>query len=245
MVPSKRPVQQDVQRRAGQPLLAPNHVRDAHVVVVDHVGEVVRRQAVRLHQDLVVQHARLEAHAASDGVLKLHLLFLIRSLEPNHKRRAAGLQLGHFLGPHRQAVSKLSTRRGVVLEDVGLGGLAQRVQFFRRVKCFVGEPLIEQRLHCVAVQLAAFALAVRAAVSAFLDAFVGRESTPRQGFLDVRFRPFHKAALVGVFDSQKEGSTVGPGEQPIVQCSPNPSHVERPGGAGGKAYSNVSHGPQR
>ena len=245
IIPSKRPVQQDVQWRARQPFFAPDYVRDAHVVVVHHVGEVVSGQAVGLHQNLVVQHTRFEAHAATDGVFKLHLLLLVGGFEPHHKRRAAGLQLGHLLGPHREAVAQLSAGRCIVLEDIGLGGFAQRVQFFRRVKRFVSESLIQQHLHRLAVQFTALTLAVGTAVAACVHALVRRESAPCQGFFDVGFRPFDKAALVGVFDSQNEGPSVGAGEQPVVQRSPNPSHVEWPGGAGCKAYSNVNHGPQR
>ena len=107
------------------------------------------------------------------------------------------------------------------------------------------ETAASQGLHRLAVQSTALTLAVGTTVAARVHTLVRRESAPRQGFFAVGLRPIDQAALVGVFDSQNEGSAVGAGEQPIGQRSPKRSRVEWPGGGGCKAYSNGSHGPQR
>ena len=56
-----------MERHAAQPLVAAQDVRDLHEVVVDHVGEVIGREAVRLEQDRVadlVVVERLDLRAA-------------------------------------------------------------------------------------------------------------------------------------------------------------------------------------
>ena len=202
-------------------------------------------KAVRLHQHLVVEHGRLEAHFPADGVFKHHRLVRLRRLEPNHKGRPICLELGHFVGVQGQTVAKPPARRGVVLPHVGLGRFAQGVQLLWRVERLVGQPLVQQGLHGLLVQGGALALAVRPAIASGLDAFIGRQATPREGLFDVGLGALHKPTLVGVFDAKDEGAAVGAGKQPVVQGRPDTAHVERPGGAGGKANSNVSHGPQR
>ena len=245
MAPTKGPVKQHVQGGAGQPFFASDDVRDAHVVVVDDVGQMVGRQAIRLHQHLVVKHAGFEGHLPANGVVEGHVFFGVWRLETDDKWRTRSLEVRHFMGIHRQAVAQRAPRRGVVLEHVGLGRLAQGVEFFRGVKRFVRQTLVHECFHGLLVQFAALALAIRPAVAAGLNPFVRAQPTPRQGLLDVRFSPFDKATLVGVFHAQDEGAAMGTGEQPVVQRRPDAAHVERPGGAGCKAYSNVSHGRQR
>ena len=234
-----------MQRGTRQPFFPTNHVRDAHVVVVHHVGKVVGGQPVSLHQHLVVHHAGLERHTAADGVVERHVFFHIGRFEPDHERGARSLQLGHLRFAEREAVSERTAGLGVVLKHVRLCSFAQRIQLLRGVKRFIRQPLVEQVLHGVAVQFASLALAIWPACSTRRHPLIGGQTAPRQRFFDVRLSTLHKPALVGVFDAQNEGSTVGAGEQPVVQRSPDTTHVEWPGGARGKANSNVSHGRQR
>nr|GFC95469.1 hypothetical protein [Tanacetum cinerariifolium] len=67
-LPAQIPVQQHVQRRGGQPLLAPNDVGDVHQVVVHDVGQVVGRHAIRLHQHLVIDGARMHHDPAANQI---------------------------------------------------------------------------------------------------------------------------------------------------------------------------------
>ena len=57
-VPAERLVELDVDRRGRDPLVAAHDVGDLHVVIVDHVAEVVGREAVRLEQDQVLDQLR-------------------------------------------------------------------------------------------------------------------------------------------------------------------------------------------
>ena len=54
--PAQGAVQQQVLGGGDEPLGAPQHVADAHEVVVHHVGQVVGGEAVRLHDHGVALH---------------------------------------------------------------------------------------------------------------------------------------------------------------------------------------------
>ena len=68
LLPAHRFVERDVARRAGQPFLAADHVRDLHLVVVGHRGEVVGREAVPLQQHVVVEQLVAELDRAAQLV---------------------------------------------------------------------------------------------------------------------------------------------------------------------------------
>ena len=68
LLPAEAPVELHVLGQRGEPLLGPDDVRDAHQVVVHHVGEVVGGEAVALQQDLVVHLGVVEAHLAAQEV---------------------------------------------------------------------------------------------------------------------------------------------------------------------------------
>jgi hypothetical protein len=51
------------------PLLAADHVRDTHQVVIDDVGQVIGRHAVGLEQDLRIDHAPVELDLPAQQVM--------------------------------------------------------------------------------------------------------------------------------------------------------------------------------
>ncbi len=242
--PSKGAVEQNMQRGAWEPLFSADHMRNPHVMVVHHVGQVIGRQPIGLHEHLVVQHAALERDLAANGIVQGDGFVGVGCFETNHVRDSIGLQSVDFFGGKVEAVPQVAARGGIVLPNVWLRGLAQCVEFFGGVKGQIGHSLVQKSGHSFLVQRAALALAVWPDVSAGLHPFVRRQPAPCQGLFDVGFGAFYEASLVGVFHPQDEGSAVGACEQPIVQCSADPAHVERTRRAWGKSYSNV-HGRQR
>jgi hypothetical protein len=64
---------QHVQGRAGQPLLAADHMGDAHQVVVHDVGQVISGHAITLEEHFVVDVGAVHHHPAANGVLEAHL----------------------------------------------------------------------------------------------------------------------------------------------------------------------------
>jgi uncharacterized protein YuzE len=67
-LPVHRLIDQALAGGVVQMVVATDHVGDAHVVVVDHHGEIVGRRAVGAQQDQVVQIDVLEGHRALDQV---------------------------------------------------------------------------------------------------------------------------------------------------------------------------------
>ena len=68
-LPPEGLVEPEVARRTGEPLLGPEHVADLHLVVVDHVGQVVCGEPVGLEQYEVV-HQRVSRRRR--GPLRCH-----------------------------------------------------------------------------------------------------------------------------------------------------------------------------
>ena len=66
----------DLARRVVDVVVAADHVRDAHVVVVHHDAEIVGRRAVRARDDQVVELAAVERDRAVDHVVHDHLPFV-------------------------------------------------------------------------------------------------------------------------------------------------------------------------
>ena len=115
---SQRFLQQHVTRGVAEVLLAADHVADAHVLVVDDDGEVVRRVAVGLHDDEVVHLGDGGAHVAGELVVD-HDVLAIRKPEPDHVgaalldvpthgrvvelQRGAVVPVGPLLGAGRRA----------------------------------------------------------------------------------------------------------------------------------------------
>ena len=55
----------------GKPLFATHDVRDAHEAIVDDVGQVVRRVAIRLEQDEIVKLAVLHGNVSTKQIVEL------------------------------------------------------------------------------------------------------------------------------------------------------------------------------
>ena len=58
-----------MQRQAVHPFIAPQDVTDLHQMVVDDVGQVIGRNAIRFHQDRVLQDGILKGDIAPDEVV--------------------------------------------------------------------------------------------------------------------------------------------------------------------------------
>ena len=81
-LPAEALVEPRVLRQRREPLLGADHVRDAHQVVVDHVGQVVGRKAVALQQDLVVDLRVVDRDVAAQQVVD-DALALARHRQPH------------------------------------------------------------------------------------------------------------------------------------------------------------------
>ncbi len=172
--PAEILVQQQMLGSRREPLLAADHVRDLHQVVVDDVGEVIRRQAVGLQQHLHVDRRVLERDRSAREIVDDARPF--RRHLHSHDVRFAG----------RRACRRLVGRDGetvavVVLRHAG-GALrgAHRLEPLRRAEASEGVPVRQQLVGVAAVDRGAFALAVRCVRAADVRAFVPAQARPAQ-----------------------------------------------------------------
>jgi len=88
-------IEPHVQRGRRKPLLAADHVRYFHQVVIHHVGQVIGGQLVgRLVDHLVIKHRGVDDHLAADHIVN-HYLFFGFNFHPYH---VLGLQVDQSLG---------------------------------------------------------------------------------------------------------------------------------------------------
>ena len=70
LIPAHRFVQLDVNRGCGNEIFAAHHMSDAHVVVVGHGGQVVKRLAAAAHDDGVLQTAVVEPNLPANSIVQ-------------------------------------------------------------------------------------------------------------------------------------------------------------------------------
>ena len=232
--PAEGAVQQHVQRRAGQPLLAAYYVGDFHQVVVHYVGEVICGQFVRaLVEHLVVQNVALDYHVAAYHVVNVHL-FARLHLEADHVLHAVGYERIDVGLRHSQRVAHLQARVGVILEVLYFPALG--LKLLGSVEGDVGLARVEQLLHVLLVYGATLALAVRAVRAAEADALVELYAQPAERLDDVFLRPGNEARGVGVLYTEHHFAATLAREEVIVKRCAHPAYVERTRRTGRKAH---------
>ena len=95
-IPAEVLVKQYVLGRGVDPLLAAQHMSDTHQVIVHHVGQVIGRQTVRLHQHLHIHLLPGDVDLAAQHVL--HLADAVGvNLHAHHVWLTRRHPLGHLL----------------------------------------------------------------------------------------------------------------------------------------------------
>ncbi len=231
--PAQRLVQQVVLRGGGQILVAAHHVGDAHQVVVDHVGEVVGGQAVRLDQHVVVQRVAVHLHVAVDHVVEARLALGGDVLADDPGLARVQLRLDLLPG-QVQAVL-------VVLEGLALllGRLAAGVQALLGAEAVIGVAGFHQLFGEGHVGVLALGLHIGAAGAAHVRTLVVAQPGGGHGFVDDLHRAGDLALLVGVLDAQYELAPGAAGIQIGVQRGAQVAQVHVARGAGGESGANV------
>ncbi len=67
-LPAESLVQTDMLGQRGDPLFGPDDVGDAHQMVVNHIGQMVGREAVRLDEHLVIDLGVVDCDFASQEI---------------------------------------------------------------------------------------------------------------------------------------------------------------------------------
>ena len=128
VVPERPPQREHTVRRVDE-VLAAQHVRDAHVDVVDRVGEEEHRRAVRPHDHEVGDRRPLDRDLAADDVGERAASF-VGGAEANRAEPALGDVRGALLGGEIAATAVVARRAAflhrllVALPHLGFGAEA-------------------------------------------------------------------------------------------------------------------------
>jgi len=72
--PAEAAVKHHVQRQRRKPLLAPDHVRDLHQMIINDVGKVIGWHTIRLVQHLVIERGAVDHDVTPDQVIEVNVL---------------------------------------------------------------------------------------------------------------------------------------------------------------------------
>ena len=217
-------------------------MRYLHQVIVDDIGQMIRRQRVgRLVEHFVVQRRRVDRHVAPDQVVHMHLL-VFGHHEAYDPRFAGFHSPAHFLGRQRERRGQPAPYLVVIGERLaprfGLG--PDRGELLLRVERIVGVTRFDELLCVFQIDFAALALPIRGVRSSFGDPLVDAYPAPCERVEDIFLRSRHEPLRIGVFDAEDEVSAVLAGEQVVVQRRTDAAHVQRARRTGRESYSDFS-----
>ncbi len=103
--------------------------------------------------------------------------------------------------------------------------LTLRLEFFGRVESDVCLAGIEQLLHILAIDVAAFALLVRSESAAFSHTLINANAQPLKGFIDICFGTGHKSIRVGVFYTENHRAAMLARKEVVIQRRTHTANV--------------------
>ena len=226
VVAERAPQRQHAVRRVDE-VLAPQHVRDVHLEVVDRVGEEEHRRAVRAHDDEIGDRRPLDRHLAADDVGE-RAAALVGRAEADRDRTTLFPPLRSFVRSQIAATSVVTRRTTiahrllVALLDLGLGAVA-----------LVRELLVDHPRRRGEVRVEARALEIRA--------LVPLEPEPVHHVLDLVDRLLRRPRDVGVLDAEDERALHVARVQPVVERGADAPDVQESGRRGRKTEAGSGH----
>jgi hypothetical protein len=196
-------------------VVATDHVRDLHVVVVHHHAEIVGRRAVGTGDDQVVELGAVEGDRAVHDVVH-HDLPLVRVAEADHRIHA---RHGLAAVPAAAVVARLFL--------AGHLAGAQLVQLLPGAIAVVGLALAQELVDDLLVTVHALRLVE--------GSLVVVEAQPLHAVEDRLHRLGRGSLAVGVLDAQDELPAVSARVQPAEQRGAHAADVQHAGGTGSKA----------
>ena len=206
----------------GEVFAAPNHMGNAHEMIVNDNGKIIGGQAVPLHQHLVVQGAIFHGDVAENGIMEGG-----DALRRNALTDDIGLPGGCPALRLLQRQVTAGVRRPVKVAGVllGLGLFAEAV---------VRAAFFHQQTGILSVGIPPLGLDIRGHRAAHIGALVMGQAALGHGAVDHVHRAVHIAALVRVLNAQDEIPAMRPGDQPGIQRRPQVTHVHIARGGRGK-----------
>jgi hypothetical protein len=233
LLPAERLVQQHVLGRGREPLLGADDVRDLHQVVVDDVGQVVGRKAVRLEQHLIVYLRDVDRFGVGAQPVAEVDVALQRHRQPDRVRLAGAGAPGRIGSIERAAVAVVA--RGLLGR---LLLLAQLGQPLRGAEAAVRPAAVDQLLRMVGIDRQPLGLMVGAMRATHVGSLVPAQTEPAQRLHDLRLAVGTRASLVGVLDAQDERPTALAGKDMVEQRDVGGSDVGVAGGRRRNAHAN-------
>ena len=233
--PTEILIKQQMLGRRRYPFFAAHHMGDAHQMVIDDIGQMVGRQAVRLHQHLHIDDGIFKFDFAAQRIL--HDAFPFgRDFHADDMADAFGIQLGAVGIGQRQA--------GAVIFRRLLGGdlvPPHRGQLFRCAIAFERMAVGQQPVAMFGVDRAAFRLAIGSVRTADVRTFIPAQAQPAQRIQDHLFRLQRRACLIGILDAQQKFAAMLFGKAIIYQRNIGCADMGITGGGGRNARTN-GHG---
>ena len=141
LLPSERVPDSQVQGKRRQPFHRARDMRNAHVVVIDDMRQVIGRESIRFQQNRILQLRIVEFDLSSNQVMP-HSLAREWHLESNHVGTALRFQ---FCAGLRWQIS--------ITPIIAAARLAHLRQFFGCSKAFVGVTAFHQPTRAGLIQL--------------------------------------------------------------------------------------------
>src|SRR5207244_6290110 len=140
---------EDLPLRIGEMLFGTNDMRDLHVILVDHAGQVVEAGAVRALDDVVLLAGPFDGNRAADQVSELASSFA-RHLQARASLAAFGFKPGSFRGRRGHPLAAVEETALLLLCGRALAG-----DLLIRGVIVVGEAALDELLHrlLIATQL--------------------------------------------------------------------------------------------
>jgi len=229
-LPAEGLVQQIVLGCGGQVLAAPDHVGDAHEVIVHHVGEVVGGQAVPLQQHLIVQSLVLHGDVTEGHIMEGGGA-LVGDPLTDHVGLTGSQIGGHFF---------LAQIPAGIVRPVKLAGVL--LGFRLLAEAVVGCALFHQELGVGQIQVPALGLDIGAGGAAHVRAFIVIQMALLHGAVDHVRSTLHQTALIRILDPENEGAVGVAGDEPGVQRGAQVAHVHIAGGGGGEPGTDLPLG---
>ena len=223
-------IQQIVLGCGGQVLAAPDHVGDAHQVVVDDVGKVVGGHTVPFYEYLVVQGLVFHGDVPEDGVAEGGDSLLRDALADDIGLSGIHAGLGLLKG-QRAAGIRCLFKVSSVLGTISL-----------LTKTVIGLSLFHQQTGIPAIGVPPLRLNIGGHRTAHVGALVVVQAAFCQGLVNHIGSALHQAALVGVLNAQDEGAPGVAGDKPGVQRGAQVAHMHVARGGWRKPGAHLTFG---
>ena len=213
----------DLHAGIGDVILAPDHMRDAEVDVIDNAAQRIEKLPILLQQHGVRQRGQIDGLRPTDGILPAHLgahRVLRRVLVVGEQKTpmwlaAVGVKFGAIPGAELQGGAVVN--RGLIVGELTL---AAAVQFIGGLVAGIKPAVGLQLLNRPGVAGKALRLAGKA---------VPGKAEPGQIGLDCLDEVLARALPVRIINAQQELPTLAPCEQPVQQRGPQIADMQAPG----------------